>query len=198
MKEPIHEEKYKSYVISIFNDENSESPAEWGNNDVCFWSSRNLWQENPHINVDIFRSFINPKEYPDYKQEAKELKKKYHIFGLDAYIHSGIALNFHNEGYRCQFDTTDYIGCVLVEKNETKSPKKAKEIAKGIMETWQDYLDGDIYGYKITKENWCDKCGHIENEDPEELTINSRWGFYGDYEENALKAAKEEIDSITK
>lgn len=179
----IHEEEYKGVKIKVFSDDTAESPETWGNDDVCFWNNRELWVENKNVNLDIFRSYIDPKEYPDYKEEAKELKKKFHVFGVDAYIHSGISLSLHGEGMRCSFDTSNYIGCVLVEKKEARTVKKAEVIARGIVACWNDYLGGNVYGYMLEDELMSGDFGGC-------------WGFYGDYRTSGLlDEAKSEVDS---
>ena len=182
----IHEEEYKGVTIKVFSDDTAESPEEWGNDDVCFWNNRELWVENKNVSLDIFRSYIDPKEYPDNKEEVRELKKKFHVFGVDAYIHSGISLSLHGEGMRCSFDTSNYIGCVIVAKSEARTLKQAERIARGIILTWNDYLQGNIYGFMLEDKDMRGDFGGC-------------WGFYGDYRTSGLlDEAKSEVDTYLK
>lgn len=181
-----HEEKYKGVTIKVFTDDTTESPKEWGNDDVCFWDDRNLSVEHSKMNRDIFGAYIKTEGYEEYKEEAKEISKKYHIFGVDAYIHSGIALSLHGKGMNCRWDTASYIGCVLVEKKEARTVKKAEVIARGIVACWNDYLQGNVYGYML-------------EDTLMEGDFGGCWGFYGDYQSSGLiESAKDEIDIYLK
>jgi hypothetical protein len=176
-----HTEEYKGCTIEVWNDEYVESPDDWGNDDVCFWN-REITVKNDNITKEIFGAYIKHPDFDEYKKEAKEVAKKYWIFGVDAYIHSGIALSLHGTGYRCKWDTSDYVGCIIVAKKEARLSKEAERIAKGILETWNDYLSGNVYGFTST--------------DP--LTgemIGSCGGFYGDYDKSGLlDDARLEVD----
>ena len=159
---------YKGYNIEIKQDKIAESPDDWGD-DVLFlvgWDSRNFWIEREEFTKEIFGAYIDPDNYEDYIDEMKTIKKEYHIFGLDAYIHSGISLSLHNEGYCCRWDTSNFIGAVFVKKTEVKTKPKAEKIARGLIETWNDYLSGNIYGYNIELDDGNDSCcGYYGNPD---------------------------------
>ena len=143
MNKPIHEENYKGYHIAIYQDIDPESPASWGEGDVCGWS----WHftvENQHINKNIFGALMKMDGYDEYAGEAGEVRKKFHVFPIDAYVHSGIVLSLHGEGMRDRWDTSDFVGCVLVSKHETKGKTEAEKIAHGIIATWNQYLNGEV------------------------------------------------------
>jgi hypothetical protein len=53
---------------------------------------------------------------------------------------------------------------------------------KGEVQTYDQYLTGDVYGYKVYKVTTCDH-GHEHEED-----LDSCWGFYG--EEECISEAK--------
>ncbi len=189
-KNEVHTEIYKGYVINIYQDMDTESPKDWGNDDICGWS-KHFTVDNKHINQGVFGALMGFEGFEEFKSEAKIVSKKFHIFGVDAYVHSGIALSLHGEGMRDRWDTSEYVGCVLVEKKETKSRKMAEKIAKGIVGTWNEYLNGEVYGFTISKRATCPTCKHINEE-----MIDSLWGIYGDYRDNALVEAKSYIDAM--
>lgn len=59
------------------------------------------------------------------------------------------------------------------------------------METYDQYLRGDVYGYTLTKmvteQETCPHCGEVIREYEEEQEVDSCWGFYGDcLEENGI------------
>ena len=60
--------------------------------------------------------------------------------------------------------------------------EKAREVLRGEVEVYDQYLTGDIYGYVVTKTTACKHC-----KEKKEEVINSCWGFYGrDVETNGM------------
>jgi len=104
-------------------------------------------------------------------EEAKDYCKKYHIFGLEAYIHSGVALALSREGNfpDRQWDVSQ-LGLVFASKKEWKSREKARKAALGLIETWNCSLSGDVYG--CIKETYNNKKEVVGDYD-------SCWGYYG-------------------
>ena len=67
--------------------------------------------------------------------------------------------------------------------------KKAEEALRAEVETYNQYLTGDVYGFRQFKINKnpkkCPTCEHIVEE--KETEIDSCWGFYGsDLDANGL------------
>ncbi len=107
---------------------------------------------------------------------------KYWIFPVAAYIHSGIALSLGSgrnfPDY--QWDVS-HVGAVLIAKEEWPEEAKAREYAAGLIETWNQYLSGDVYG--ITRETY--------DKDRAQVDQDSVWGFFG--YKWAMEALKTEI-----
>lgn len=140
--------------------------------------------ENHHVNRDIIQD-----EW-DYRQ-WKDKYDHYEIFPLIAYIHSGISLSI-SRGYPfdCQWDSGQ-IGYVLIDKNDNWGDKSLEKVALDLIEEWNQYLSGDVWGYSIYEETTCDKCNHIHKR-----LVDICGGFYGrDYTEeivlDTLKRYKE-------
>lgn len=112
--------------------------------------------------------------------------KAFHVFGLEAYIHSGVCLALSNEGNFVdrQWDVSQ-LGAVLVKKTEARTKAKARKIALGLIEGWNDCLSGNVYGFRI--------------EDSEGNELDSCWGFIGDYDAKGgvLDEARSRVDSLT-
>uniref|UniRef100_A0A6M3JGW1 Uncharacterized protein n=1 Tax=viral metagenome TaxID=1070528 RepID=A0A6M3JGW1_9ZZZZ len=137
------------------------------------------------ISKNLARAIVNggKDEDGEINYDAKEYIKKYHIFGLEAYIHSGVVLALSYEGNFCdrQWDVSQ-LGLVFVSKKEARTKKSAKELALGLIREWNDYLSGSVYGYVIKfKEGDEDSC----------------WGYYGDTE-YMIKECKSIIDNYIK
>jgi len=180
MEEAIETIEYKKYTINIYQDGSPESPDEWGDNNVFLVSYHSDFTvERDDIITKDEASAILSGDYSEYdKQNCKAIEKKYHIFGLEAYIHSGISLSISYEGnYPDRRWDVSQLGVVLVSKDETKLRKKAKEMAEILIKNWNMYLSGDIYGYIV------------------EETDDSCWGHYGkEGKEDMVEEAKEIID----
>lgn len=109
---------------------------------------------------------------------------------------------------RCQLAEKDENGdYILIEHKHENAPstyshkfiptteENWKDVAdyrlEAEMETYDQYLRGDVYGYKLTKTvtmyDICPHCGEVIKEYETEEEVDSCWGFYGDcLEENGL------------
>jgi len=174
-----------SHRVKIIRDESPESPDGWGNED-CFlvaFDKRNFWVERKGYEKDTFvgEDGLIENPHPDY-----------HVFLLRAYIHSGVALSLGTEyPFNDSWDS-GWIGYVLVSKAEWPDPLKARLAALAEVETWNQYLSGDIWGYVVEKVESCD-LGHEHATE-----MDSCWGFYGEETakeagEALLKAYQEEV-----
>jgi len=117
------------------------------------------------------------------------------ILPLYLYDHSGITMN--TSGFTCPWDSGQ-VGYIYVTyegiKKEFGSKKvtkamiqKATEILKGEVETYDDYLTGNVHGYMIRPEGengmWEGGC----------------WGYFGDSEDSGIiESAKAEVDYTIK
>ena len=176
----IYEEAYKNVVIKIYRDDDSQSPEEWQDENLFLVAYHRDFTVDKKISQGLAQCITNNGKYEDdsINDEARQYIKDYYIFGLEAYIHSGVHLSLlHESNYLDRAWDVSQLGLVFVSKKEWKSRKAAKEGASALLETWNDYLSGNIYGYVI--------------EDKEGENLDSCWGFYGDYEENALKEARD-------
>lgn len=130
---------------------------------------------NKHYCFNCEDTFDNVKELkPDVFNE-------YHVFALSAYIHSGVRL-YLGTNKVCQWDSGS-VGAVLVSKEEWKEESQAVKVAEGLVESWNDYLSGNVYGYIIKDENGSE--------------VDSCYGYYGDYKQGALVEARSYINHVT-
>ena len=106
------------------------------------------------------------------------------ILPLYLYDHSGISMN--TTGFSCNWDS-GRVGFIFISKKKMleeyggkivtqKLKDRVTEYLKGEVETYDQYLTGDVYGYRVFKVETCDKgCEHEEE-------LDSCWGFYGEDE----------------
>jgi hypothetical protein len=160
---------YKGYNIEVHQDECAESPDVWGNTD-CFIVY-------DHRDFCVERKYYDPNDIFEAYQNGKKLFDGYYFFPVYAYIHSGVALSLGRTNYPfdCRWDTS-FKGFALVKRTKGWSYRreKAYQIALCLIEEWNQYLSGDVYGYNSE--------------------VGSCWGFYGDTK-YMISEAKSEIDS---
>ncbi len=141
------------------------------------------------------------EEVQDNFNYYTDYSKDYFIFPVYAYIHSGVALSLGNSGYpfNCRWDVSS-TGFLLVNKTDINfnysrensdlyAGKTDEEISyiygEGLIETWNQYLSGDVYGFNVIERKAFKKVyadgseSEDDDEDFEENVIDSCWGFYG-------------------
>ena len=183
--ETYKEIEHKGYTIKIYPDTDAESPGSWGDEEVFLigFDSRNFWVQVAGYTQGLIENALRGGRYEDGSRdsEAARLKKDYWMFELDAYIHSGVALRlgksqgaYHKQGFveplgvlaSDDAETAARFGIVLIKKEHARTKAEANKRALGLINTWNEYLAGDVYGYQI--------------ETPKGEEIGSCWGFYGD------------------
>lgn len=176
MNQPIYTEQHKGFTIEIQQDQDCESPQEWGDDGLFLVAKHRQFQVNPPNDKKNYN--FDPQDVID------EYKKTHHVFGLEAYIHSGVVLALSREGNfpDRQWDVSQ-LGVVFISKKEARTAKKARTLALGLIETWNDCLSGNVYGFIVN-----DGSGEM---------VESVWGFYGDYDKEggALTEARAIADS---
>jgi len=119
-----------------------------------------------------------------YKGEKIEQTKTYWIFTLGMYSHSGVTLKLGSRDFACDSGGWDssMIGAVLVSKKEWRLSAKAEKAAQGLVQEWNNYLSGDVWGC-ITDVFDAKTKERIEAE------CDARWGYNSTYRE-ALESMK--------
>lgn len=164
---------YRGIDIEIIPDDDPQSPKDWDNTD-CF-----LVYDHTSFYVKV--EGFEPRDIYEARKEGKtKLYDGYWVFPVDAYIHSGVALSLANEANfpdrRWDVSTTGF-ALVKRQKGWTWTEEKARKVARSIVNEWNDYLSGNIYGWSVSK------------------TGNSVWGYYGDPKESGcLDEAKHDVD----
>lgn len=176
--EHTHEERIGNYLIRIFQDESPESPREWDNlgTMVCFHRRYDLGDKHDYKSSDY-------DSWDEMKGAIMENEDIHTILPLYLYDHSGITMN--TTGFSCRWDSGQ-VGWIFVSKEKVEKDCgkdcDVEKILRGEVETYDQYLTGDVYGYKVYKVTECDH-GHEHEEE-----LDSCWGFYG--EDECISEAK--------
>jgi hypothetical protein len=193
----------KMIKIKIINDTDPMNPREgWDNlGTMCCWHSRyNLGDKN---GPDKLRTAVMTDK--NYKESWEDWDSGYYkdltdpqtmirtaeqlgfiILPLYLYDHSGITMN--TTGFYCRWDSGQ-VGVIFVTREKARewfsvkriSPKMlelVKDCLRGEVETYDQYLIGDVYGFRIIE---------VDEDDEEIDEIDSCWGFFGDdYKTNGM------------
>lgn len=160
----VHEETKNGLTIKIFRDENAEGPDAWGDSGL-------------YLTADHRQFYVKGEAAPE---------ETHWRFGLEAYIHSGVQLALSSEGnFPDRRWDVSQLGLVFVSKKEWPTIKAARKAALGLIENWNDYLSGNVYGFQVL--------------DAQDEVLDSCWGFSGDYdaEDGALAEARGIVDHLT-
>jgi hypothetical protein len=174
--EAIEKTRKGDYILEIFQDDSYDSPRTWDplGTMVCFHRRYNLGDKHDY-NKDDYSTWSEMKEAIIECENARV------ILPLYLYDHSGITMN--TTGFSCGWDSGQ-VGWIFASENTLKKEysvdvitddvlEKATKVLEGEVETYDQYLTGDIYGFRISK---IDKCNHGHEHKDE---IDSCWGFYG-------------------
>ncbi len=172
--EAVQTIEYKNHTINIFPDIDRENPIkEWDmlGEFICW-----------HRNYDLGNStrFDNPDEVKEYVKNTNSM-----LYSLYMYDHGGLALSL--SPFSCPWDSGQ-LGYILVDRDKAlaefgskklteKLKQKIHDIITGEVETYNQYLIGDVYGYTV------EKGGEV---------LDSSWGFYG--QDECINDAKENVD----
>lgn len=177
MENCIRKARMGNEELRIVLDECEESPREWDNlGKIVCWHKRYLMpQEGP-------QKFETPEDFNNY---LKEIGYKALILPIFMYDHSGVSISTSGN----QYPFNDYwdagqIGYIYatyenirkeysVKRISKETMQKAKKVLLGEVETYDQFLRGDVYGFVLVG---LEKCDHgVEHENP----IDSCYGFYG-------------------
>jgi len=163
--------KYRGINIEIEQDQDAQSPQEWSDDErILVYNHRDFY---------VKKKGFDPDEIFEEVWHGNKFYKGYFAFGVDAYIHSGVVLAIKDTRKALDFPDrrwdVSFKGFALIRKEKgTWDRTKAFEIAEGLVDIWNQYLSGDVYGYNIEQFN------------------DSYWGYYG--YDTCLEEAKLIVD----
>jgi predicted DNA-binding transcriptional regulator len=169
----------------LVQDEDPASPREWDNlgKMVCFHNRYDLGDKHNYKTEDY-------TSWEDMKQKIAEVEDALIIKQLRLYDHSGL---FMSTGTIYPFDDpwdSMWVGFILATKEAVRKEFSVKRITKAIkakvgeileqeVKTYNQYLEGDVYGIV------CEKY----DKDRNQIDQDSVWGYYGrEYAEEALRS----------
>lgn len=165
-------------IGKIFIDESPDSPRNWDNLSkmICFHKRYSLGDKHDYKHADY-------NSWDEMKKAIIRKEKNDIILPLYLFDHSGITMKTGD--FNDRFDSGQ-VGFIIISREKIfsnmgwkKITPKRKELLftylEGEVETYDQFLTGDVYGYKI-------------EENGEET--DSCWGFFG------MEHVEQEVKSI--
>ena len=115
------------------------------------------------------------------QEQDEDPDSDYKVFWLEAYIHGGVSLSLNSQGNfpDRRWDVSSNVGVILVRKADFSdyTDEQFLKVAKSIIKEWNQYLEGDVWGYVVKS--------------PFDEIVDSCGGYYGmeDVKEQAISAA---------
>ncbi len=164
---------YKGMSVKIYYDEDAESPASWESEDVFLCSD--------YRELNVGSKILSPDDCREAISAGRSFANGYHVFPVRIYEHGGIVLSL---GTCRGWDYSNGWAFICVKRMRGWSWRKSAAVARayGLLQEWNEYLSGEVYGFQAEDEN-----GRV---------IDSCWGYHGDpVVEDAISEGKRAIDA---
>ena len=163
----------KTYEYEIVQDTNPTDPREWDNitTIICFHNRYTIGDKHEYKSN-------NYNGWQELKEQIESDYKVLMIKPLYMYDHSGITIS--TSPFSCRWDSGQ-IGWVIIDEKRLQyitgdasghNETNLEEIIDSEIKTYDKYITGDCYGYKIYEVEVCDK-GHEHKTE-----LDSCWGYY--------------------
>lgn len=158
----------KTYTLEIEQDNYPDNPRSWDNlgTMVCFHNRYNLGDKHDYQSE-------NYDGWDDLRNTLLANEDVHTILPLYLYDHSGITIS--TKPFSCHWDSGK-IGFIFISKDKVKKEgideSKVEDYLKSEVETYDHYLTGEVYQYKLYEVEEC-SLGHDHRK-----LVESCGGFY--------------------
>jgi len=157
------------YSLEIYPDEDPDNPRSWDNlgKMICFHKRYDLGDKHDYKKLDF-------NEWDELREEIEIDNPGCLIRPLFLMDHSGLSISIGPFG--CPWDSGQ-IGFIFITQKSIKeifdgNENKGEQCLIGEVETYDQYLRGDIYRF-ILRDKPCEKCGGLGE------ILDQSGGFYG-------------------
>lgn len=162
------EKQIGDYLVRTYYDNYPDNPRNWDNlgTMVCFHKRFDLWDTTDYRSVHY-------GAWGDLRNDIEEKEGEVTILPLFLYEHGGITIR--TSPFGCQFDSGQ-VGFIYVSKDKIEKEgideSKVIEYIENEVETYDKFLRGECFGYKVFKIKTC-SLGHKHEEE-----VESCFGYY--------------------
>lgn len=181
--------------VTIYQDTDPESPRKWDNVGIMACAHRNYDLGDRKLTADELE-VSRSQGWDAFVAYLKKEEKATHVLPLGLLDHSGLTMYIGRGAHRCDPGGWDsgIVGAIYTTKALCKkigvSPKNVETALEQEVAVYDQYLQGDVYGYVVQKLHAdCQAC-----ECPHHDTLDSCWGYYGI--EEVRRAAKEAAKGV--
>jgi hypothetical protein len=174
-----------SHILRITRDDYADSPKGWRFPEAFIvYDHRQFTVEHDDYKPRDIYDYLVEVSKPEKERDMNSVRdfSDFHIYVLYAYIHSGVRLSLGAGADR--FDTSS-TGYVLISKEDYPEGSDAIIQAENLIETWNTYLQGNVYQVEVIKlipfkRMYLGEPRRYSDEvEYEEESIDSCSGFYG-------------------
>jgi|LakMenE18May11ns_1017448.scaffolds.fasta_scaffold9946187_10 hypothetical protein len=150
MENIVESLSYKSFNIQVYKEDDFFNPREWDNRTkmVCFHGRYELGDKHEFRSPESLEEFLTAN------------KANLYVLPLYLYDHGGITIS--TTPFNCRFDSGQ-VGFIYITKEKAldEGIHDPFKTMKQEVETYNDYLVGNCYGYSIYDEQgeYLDSCG---------------------------------------
>ncbi|MBO3462861.1 hypothetical protein G7B40_031530 [Aetokthonos hydrillicola Thurmond2011] len=193
----FHKERYKDYCIEIVQDDDPLCSRDWDNlgTMVCWHKNFDLGDGLPEKMKKRFKLLESRDGSSDldlFRKWKALHKNSLVVMPVYLYNHSGLTIS--TKPFHCPWDSGQ-VGWIYASHDRIKQELNVETITNEILdstkeillkevETYDQYLRGEVYGYVV--------------KDHKQKLIDSCMNFYGDWESDCLPEARRACDSLEK
>lgn len=158
--------------IHIKRDEHPENPRMWGGTvgTMAAFHGRYDLGDGVPFHTDDFSGWAEMRSHIEEEHDVVAI--------LPLYLLDHSHLHMMTSPHRNKWDSGQ-VGYIYATQDdverlglEDRDPEEIEEMLQDEVETYDQYLRGDVYGYILYEKETCDK-GHVHKEQ-----VDSCWGFY--------------------
>jgi len=140
------------YILDIGHDHDAECPMDWdGSWKLVSFRDRSIHHANPdnYVKLHVGNTII---------PATLGLRNKARVgfcFLLDYFEHGSARYDIHGHGPQCRWDTSNYAGMLIWEHPPkdmgSKTFEERQKDAKAFLETYNQWMNGEVYGFNLDK-----------------------------------------------
>ena len=180
MYEDTIEYPFGKITIKLEYDQDPTSPDEMGDCEPEFFRA----ERGEHLRAKMSEEFEDPTEAGNTMVSGETYNQDGDwYYGISKYEHGGIALALCGSVRAArwpdqQWDVIPLVGWIKISKKLREdwgtgfNKAMVKANAQGYLETWEHYINGEVYGYIL----------QVLDAEENVLDEDSCWGYYGEEE----------------